>query len=99
MTGYPKYSRLVLPSIQQLWQHEAPLNGRTTMSSESMYQVAHSWVDVGSFHMRLFMILMVFTVSVRNILDLPSYVLEIKFISNIFIVFSMLFNAYCSSAF
>jgi len=27
---------------------------RTTMSSESVCQVAHSWVDMGSFHMHLF---------------------------------------------
>jgi len=26
------------------------------MSSESVCQVAHSWVDVGSFHMRLYLI-------------------------------------------
>jgi len=41
------------PSIQQLWLHKALVDGRTTMSSESMCQVACSWVDVGSIHMRL----------------------------------------------
>jgi hypothetical protein len=37
---YPKYSGLVPPSIQQLWYREAPVHGRTTMSSESLCQVA-----------------------------------------------------------
>jgi hypothetical protein len=36
-------------------------------------QVARSWVDVGSFHTRLVMRFMIFTASVRNILDKPSY--------------------------
>ena len=39
---YPKFLWLVLSSIQQLWYHEAPVDGRTTMSSESVCQVAHS---------------------------------------------------------
>jgi hypothetical protein len=43
-----------------------------TMSSESLYQVANSWVDVGSFHTRLF-IFMICIPSVRNILDISSY--------------------------
>jgi hypothetical protein len=43
------------------------------MSSESVYQVARSWVDVGSFHKRVFIIFMIFTASVRNILDIRSY--------------------------
>jgi hypothetical protein len=30
------------------------------MSSESVCQVARSWVDVGSFHKRLFIIFMIF---------------------------------------
>jgi hypothetical protein len=51
---YPKYSGLVPPSIQQLWSREAPVDGRTTMCSESACQVARSWVNVGSFHTRLF---------------------------------------------
>jgi hypothetical protein len=45
------------------------------MSSESVCQVARSWVDVGSFHTRLFIIFMICTASVRNILDISSYVL------------------------
>jgi hypothetical protein len=35
-------------------------------------KIARSWVDVVSFHMRLFIIFMIFT-SVCNILDIPSY--------------------------
>jgi hypothetical protein len=43
------------------------------MSSESVCQVARSWVDVGSFHTRLMVsFMMILTVSVRNILDTPS---------------------------
>jgi hypothetical protein len=49
---------------------------RTTMSSESVCQVARSWVDVGSFHTRLVACFMTFTASVRNILDTPSYFLH-----------------------
>ena len=30
------------------------IDGMTTMSNESVCQVPHSWVDVGSFHMHLF---------------------------------------------
>jgi hypothetical protein len=44
------------------------------MSSESLFQVARSWVDVDSFHTRLFIIFVIFTASVRNILDITSYV-------------------------
>jgi hypothetical protein len=40
------------------------------MSSESVCQVARSWVDVGSFHTRLVVRFMNFTASVRNILDI-----------------------------
>jgi hypothetical protein len=43
------------------------------MSSESVCQVARSWVDVGRFHARLVVRFMNFTASVRNILDIPSY--------------------------
>jgi hypothetical protein len=43
------------------------------MSSESVCQVAHSWVDVGSLHTRLVVRFNIFAVSVRNILDTPSY--------------------------
>jgi hypothetical protein len=39
------------------------------MSNESVWQVARSWVDVGSFHARLVMKFMIFTASVQNILD------------------------------
>jgi len=49
-----KFSGLVPPSTQQLWWHKAPVDGRTTMSSGSVYQIAHSWVDMGSLHTRLF---------------------------------------------
>jgi hypothetical protein len=48
------------------------VDGRTTMSSESVCQVTRSWVDVGSFHMRLVVRFMIFTASVRNILDTRS---------------------------
>jgi hypothetical protein len=44
------------------------------MSIQSVCQVARIWVDVGSFHMRLFIMFMIFTASVRNIVDVPSYV-------------------------
>jgi hypothetical protein len=47
---YPNYSGYVLPSIQQLWYHEAPVEGKNTMYSESVCHVARSWVDVGSFY-------------------------------------------------
>jgi hypothetical protein len=70
---YPKYSGLVPPSIQQLWLREAPVYSRTSMSSESVCQVARSWVGVGSFHRRLVVMFMIFTASVRNILDTTSY--------------------------
>jgi hypothetical protein len=43
------------------------------MSSESVCQVAYSWVDVGSFHTRLVVKFINFTESVRNIVDTPSY--------------------------
>jgi hypothetical protein len=48
------------------------------VSSESVSQVARSWVDVGSFHTRLAVSFMIFTASVRNILDIPPhcYVLQ-----------------------
>jgi hypothetical protein len=41
------------------------------MSSESVCRVERSWVDVGIFHTRLFIIFIIFTESVRNILDIP----------------------------
>jgi hypothetical protein len=43
------------------------------MPSESVCQVALSWVGVGSFHARLVVRFMIFTASVRNILDTPLY--------------------------
>jgi hypothetical protein len=43
------------------------------VSSESVYQVARSGVDVGSFDTRLVVRFMIFTESVRNILDTSSY--------------------------
>jgi hypothetical protein len=46
------------------------------MSSESVCQIARSWVDVGSFHTRLVARFMIFTASVRNILDTRSYTLH-----------------------
>jgi hypothetical protein len=42
------------------------------MSSESVYKVARSWVDVGSFHRRSVVRFIIFTASVRNILDIKS---------------------------
>jgi hypothetical protein len=73
---YPKHSGLVSPSIQRLWLREEPVYFRTTTSSESVCQVARSWVDVGCFHTRLVLRLMIFTASVRNILDMPSYIVS-----------------------
>jgi hypothetical protein len=49
------------------------------MSSESVCQVARSWVDVGSFHTRLVVRFMIFTASVRNTLDTPSYFFSSNF--------------------
>jgi hypothetical protein len=43
------------------------------MFSESVCQVARSWVEVGSFYTRLVVRFTIFTASVRNILDTPSY--------------------------
>jgi hypothetical protein len=43
------------------------------MSSESLCQVARSWVDVGSFHTRLFGVVYFVITSVREFLDTPSY--------------------------
>jgi hypothetical protein len=45
----------------------------TTMSSESVCQIARSWVNVPSFHTRLVVRFMISTASVRIILDTPSY--------------------------
>jgi hypothetical protein len=76
---YPKYFGPLPQSIQQLWYREAPVNGRTIMSSEFVCQVARSWVEVGSFHTRLLVRLMIFTASVRNIWDTPSYLYHVRF--------------------
>jgi hypothetical protein len=43
------------------------------MSSESVCQVARSWVDVGSFHKSLFEVLCFAIASVREFLDTLSY--------------------------
>jgi hypothetical protein len=43
------------------------------MSSESVHQVARSWVDVGSFHKRLFGVVYFAIASVREFLDTTSY--------------------------
>jgi hypothetical protein len=40
---------------------------------ESVCQVARGWVDGGSIHTRLVVGFMIFTPSVRNILDTPAY--------------------------
>jgi hypothetical protein len=73
MRVHPKYSGLVPPSIQQLWWREAPVDGRTAMSIDSVCQVACSWVDVGSLHMRLFGVVYFAIDSVQEFLDTPSY--------------------------
>jgi hypothetical protein len=46
------------------------------MPSESVCQVARSWVDVGSFHTRLFGVVYFVISSFREFLDTPSYVLS-----------------------
>jgi hypothetical protein len=43
------------------------------MYSESVYQVARGWVDVGSFHTRLFGVVYFTIASVREFLDTPTY--------------------------
>jgi hypothetical protein len=43
------------------------------MSSELVCEVARSWVDVGSFHARLFGVVYFAITSVREFLDAPSY--------------------------
>jgi hypothetical protein len=50
------------------------LDGRATMSIESVCQVARSWVGVGSFHTPLFGDVYFSIASVREYLDTPSYV-------------------------
>jgi hypothetical protein len=46
------------------------------VSRESVCQVACSWVDVGSFHTCVLVRFMIFSASVRNILDTSSYVAD-----------------------
>jgi hypothetical protein len=43
------------------------------MSSEPVCQVSRGWVDVGSFHIHLFIIFVICTASVRNVLDTALY--------------------------
>jgi hypothetical protein len=50
------------------------LDGRATMSIESVCQVVRSWVGVGSFHTPLFGVVYFSIASVREYLDTPSYV-------------------------
>jgi hypothetical protein len=83
MSGAITSARAVRGYIQNIpdWCHhlysscgsETAVDGRTTMYSEPVCQVARSWVDVGSFHMRLFLFLWFLTASVRNILDIRLY--------------------------
>jgi hypothetical protein len=47
------------------------------MSSESLCQVARSWMEVGSFHTRLVVRFMIFTASVRNIWDTHSFLYHV----------------------
>jgi hypothetical protein len=48
------------------------------MSSESVCQVARSWVDVASFHTRLFGVVYFAIASIREFLDTPSYTLKLS---------------------
>jgi hypothetical protein len=43
------------------------------MSSESMCQVAFIWVDVGSFHTRLFRVVYFANAAVRDFMDTTAY--------------------------
>jgi hypothetical protein len=74
MRVYPEYSG----PIQQLRYRKEPADGRTTISSESVCQFLRRWVDVGSFHIRLVVKFMIFTASVQDILDTPSYNLKMS---------------------
>jgi hypothetical protein len=72
------FPKLVYEDISKIFRTGAAIYAavvvdcRTTMSSKSVYHVARSWVDVHSFHTHLFIIFMIFTAPVRNILDIPS---------------------------
>jgi hypothetical protein len=46
------------------------------MSSESLCQVACSWVDMGTFHMSLFGVVYLAVTTVREFLDTPSCVVS-----------------------
>jgi hypothetical protein len=48
------------------------------MSGESVCRDARSWVEVGSVYNRLF-VFMIFTFSVRNILEIPPYASRLRF--------------------
>jgi hypothetical protein len=76
---YSKYSGLMPPSVQKLWYLDTPVDGSTTISSESVCQAARSWMDVGSLLKRLVVRFMIFTASVRNILETTSYALVLFF--------------------
>jgi hypothetical protein len=58
---------------RHLYRSETPVDGKTIMSTESVWQVARSWVDVGSFQKRLFGIVYFAITSVREFLYTPSY--------------------------
>jgi hypothetical protein len=53
------------------------------MSSKPVCQVARSWVDVGSFYMRLFGVVYFAIASVREFLDTPSYSVIIQVFENV----------------
>jgi hypothetical protein len=48
------------------------------MYSESVCHVARSWVDVGSFHTRLFGVVYFDITSVREFTDTPSYLTSLE---------------------
>jgi hypothetical protein len=73
---YPKYSGLVAATYTAVVVARSTSKGRTAMFSEPVCHVARSWVNVVSFHTRLVVRFMIFTESVRNILDTPSYKVE-----------------------
>jgi hypothetical protein len=68
----------------------APVNGRTTVSSESMCQVARSWVNGGNFLSCLFDVVYFAIASVREFLDTPSYSLSFIFYFYALLVFTLL---------
>jgi hypothetical protein len=66
MRAYPKYSALVCYSYSSCGSAKHQVDGRITVSSESVCQAACSWVGVGSFHKCLVVRFKIFTASVRN---------------------------------